>query len=476
MVMLNALGLLFHLVSGGILVFFFLINSFYLLFVVLSLVGLFRYQRMTSYVRMKEIFSLPLAKPISIIAPAYNEGPNIIESVRSLLALEYPLFEVIVVNDGSTDSTLDKLIQAYDLKKVYRVFRKSVESAPIHGIYMSRQEPKLVVVDKANGKKADAMNAGLNIARYPLFCAIDADSILDRDALLKAVRPFHEDPERTVGVGGIIRVSNGCVIKNGQVHRVKMPRNLLARFQVLEYVRAFFGGRMGMSMMNSLLIISGAFGVFRKDIALKVGGYRSGAIGEDIDLVIRLRRYLHDHKIPYRITFIPDPVCWTEGPESLKVLSGQRNRWHRGLTEVLILYRKMIFNPRYGMTGMLALPFYLIFEMMGPFVELVGYIMFTYFVATGQINSPFAVRFFLLAVVYGMILSLSALLIEEFSLQRYPRLSDVVTMAAVGILENIVYRQWLVVVRVKAFFDLIGGNKGWGTMEKKGFTLEHEQP
>ena len=472
--MLGALAIAFQIVSGGILIFFFLINSFYLLFIVLSLLGLFRYQRMTSYVRMKEIFSLPLAKPISIIAPAYNEGPNILESVRSLLALEYPLFEVIVVNDGSTDGTLEKLIGAFDLRKTNRVFRRVAVSAPIRGIYLSPQEPKLVVVDKLNGKKADAMNAGLNVARYPLFCALDADSILDRDALLKVVRPFHEDPERTVGVGGIIRVSNGCVIKRGQVHRIRMPRNFLARFQVLEYIRAFFGGRMGMSMMNCLLIISGAFGVFRKDIALKIGGYRSGAIGEDIDLVIRLRRYLHDHKIPYRITFIPDPVCWTEGPEKLKTLAGQRNRWHRGLIEVLTLYRKMIFNPRYGATGMLALPFYLIFEMMGPFVELLGYVIFAFFILTGQMNRPFALRFFLLAVVYGMILSLSALLIEEYSAQRFPRLSDIVMMAAFGILENVVYRQWLVVVRVKAFFDLMRGNKGWGTMEKKGFTLEHE--
>ncbi|HVP89672.1 MAG TPA: glycosyltransferase [Terriglobales bacterium] len=474
--MLNALDFLFHAVSAGILAFFLLINTFYLLFVVLSLVGLFRYQRLTSYVRMKEIFSLPLAKPISIIVPAYNEGPNILESVRSLLALEYPLFEVIVVNDGSTDGTLAKLIEAFELRKTNRVFRRVVESAPVRAIYVSPIEPKLVVIDKVNGKKADAMNAGLNVARYPLFCALDADSILDRDALLKVIRPFHEDPERTVGVGGIIRVSNGCVIKRGQVHRIGMPRNILARFQVLEYIRAFFGGRMGMSMMNCLLIISGAFGVFRKDIALEVGGYRSGAIGEDIDLVIRLRRYLHDRKIPYRITFIPDPVCWTEGPEKLKTLAGQRNRWHRGLIEVLMLYRKMIFNPRYGTTGMLAMPFYLIFEMMGPFVELLGYVIFVFFLATGQLNSPFAVRFFLLAVVYGMLLSLSALLIEEFSLNRFPRLSDIVMMAVFAILENIVYRQWLVLVRVKAFYDLMRGNKGWGTMEKKGFTLEHEQP
>jgi len=470
------LDFLFRLVSDSILVYFLLINSFYLLFVLLSLVGILRYQRLTSYVRLNEIFTLPLAKPISIIAPAYNEEQGIIESVRSLLTLEYPLYEVIIVNDGSTDATLDILIRAFDLKKTSRVFRKSIETAPVHGIYMSPQEPKLVVVDKVNGKKADALNAGLNIARYPLFCAIDADSILDRDALLKVVRPFHEDPERTVGVGGVVRLSNGCVIKSGQVHRIGMPRNALARFQILEYLRAFLGGRMGMSMMNCLLIISGAFGLFRKDMALQIGGYRKETIGEDMDLVVRLRRHLHERRIPYRITFIPDPICWTEAPENFKTLARQRNRWHRGLVDVLTRNLRMMFNPRYGATGMVAMPFYMIFEMLGPPIEILGYILFLYFIVTGQVDSPFAVRFFLLAVVYGMLLSLTAILLEEYSLQRYPRLVDVITITVFGILENLVYRQWLAAVRVKAFWDLACGRNEWGTMEKKGFTLEHEQP
>lgn len=474
--MTHALQFLFQLVSNAILVYFLLINSFYLLFVLLSLVGIARYQRMTSYVRMREIFSLPLAKPISIIAPAFNEELGILESVRSLLTLEYPLYEVVVVNDGSTDATLEKLVEAFALKKTNRVFRKSIETAPIRGIYVSPTEPKLVVVDKVNGRKADAMNAGLNIARYPLFCAIDADSILDRDALLKVVRPFHEDPERTVGVGGVIRLSNGCVVRSGQVFKVGMPRNALARFQILEYLRAFLGGRMGMSLMNCLLIISGAFGLFRKDIALKIGGYRRSSIGEDMDLVVRLRRYLHEQKIPYRISFIPDPICWTEAPEKFKVLARQRNRWHRGLIDVLSRNLKMVLNPRYGMTGMVAMPFYLIFEMLGPLIELIGYGMFIYFVATGQVDYPFAVKFLLLAIVYGMLLSLTAILLEEYSLQRYPRMSDIVIIAAFGILENLVYRQWLALVRVKAFWDIVRGNNEWGAMEKKGFSLEHEKP
>lgn len=474
--MTNAFHVLFHLASNAILVYFFLINSFYLLFVILSLVGIIRHQRITSYVRMREIFSLPLAKPISIIAPAFNEELCILESVRSLLTLEYPLYEVVVVNDGSTDTTLEKLIEAFALKRTHRVFRKSIETAPIRGIYVSPTEPKLVVVDKVNGRKADALNAGLNISRYPLFCAIDADSILDRDALLKVVRPFHEDPERTVGVGGVVRLSNGCVVRNGQVFKVGMPRNVLARFQILEYLRAFLGGRMGMSLLNCLLIISGAFGLFRKDIALKIGGYRKASIGEDMDLVVRLRRYLHEQKIPYRISFIPDPICWTEVPETFKVLARQRGRWHRGLIDVLTRNLKMVFNPRYGMTGMLAMPFYLIFEMLGPLIELVGYALFIYYVASGQVDYPFAASFFLLAIVYGMLLSLTAILLEEYSLQRYPRLSDIVVIAAFGILENLVYRQWLALVRVKAYWDIVRGNNEWGAMEKKGFSLEHEKP
>jgi cellulose synthase/poly-beta-1,6-N-acetylglucosamine synthase-like glycosyltransferase len=474
--MLHVLHVFFELLSNTILVYFLLINSFYLLFVVLSLIGIFRYQRMTGYVRLREIFSLPLAKPISIIAPAFNEEAGIIESVHSLLALEYPLYEVIVVNDGSTDSTLAKLVAAFGLKKTNRVFRKSVDTAPVRGIYLSPTEPKLVVVDKVNGRKADALNAGLNIARYPLFCAIDADSILDRDALLKVVRPFHEDPERTVGVGGVVRLSNGCVVRNGQVLRVGMPRNVLARFQILEYLRAFLGGRMGMSMMNCLLIISGAFGLFRKDVALKIGGYRTASIGEDMDLVVRLRRYLHEQKIPYRISFIPDPICWTEAPESFKALSRQRNRWHRGLVEVLTRNLRLVFNPRYGMTGMLAMPFYLIFEMLGPVIELLGYLLFAHYVVTGRVNYPFALRFFLLAIVYGTLLSLAAILLEEYSLKRYPRLSDIAVIAAFGVLENLVYRQWLALVRVKAFFDLARGHQEWGAMEKKGFALEREKP
>ncbi|HSA95033.1 MAG TPA: glycosyltransferase family 2 protein, partial [Acidobacteriota bacterium] len=373
-----------------ILTYFLLINTFYFLFNILSLAGILRYRRMVTFVRFGEIFRMPIVRPISVIVPAYNEAAGIIESVRSLLSLSYPVFEVIVVNDGSTDGTLERLVEAFELRPSKAVFRKSVQTLPVRGIYRSAVQPKLVVVDKINGKKADALNAGLNISRYPLFCAVDADSVLEKDALLKVVRPFLEDPERTIGAGGIIRLSNGCVVKDGQVVRVGIPRNWIARFQILEYLRAFLGGRMGMSMMRSTLIISGAFGIFRKDLALACGGYRAASITEDMDLVIRMQKHLHEKKKPYRIQFIPDPICWTEAPEDLRVLARQRSRWHRGLIQTLVRFRRMLFNPRYGIAGMFAMPFYAVFEMGGPFIEVLGYGVFAGHVLFGRVNVPFA--------------------------------------------------------------------------------------
>jgi cellulose synthase/poly-beta-1,6-N-acetylglucosamine synthase-like glycosyltransferase len=467
--MSEILHLSLHVFSIIVLVYFFLINIFYLLFIILSLIGLFRHRDLNRYVSFKEVFRLPLVKPISIVTPAHNEEPTIVESVRSLLSLEYPIFEVIVVNDGSTDRTLDRLIKSYQLEKSRRVFRKVVDHKPIKGIYTSPSHPKLVVVDKVNGRKADALNAGLNVSRYPLFCAVDADSLLEKDALLKMVRPFLEDPEKTVAAGGIIRLSNGCSVKNGQVQEVRLPRNTLARFQILEYFRAFLGGRIGMSMLKSMLIVSGAFGLFRKDVALQCGGYRTGTIGEDMDLIVRMRRHLHDMKRPFEIPFIPDPICWTEAPETLKSLSRQRNRWHRGLVDTLLYNKVMLFNPRYGITGLFAMPFYFIFEMLGPFIELLGYIIFGACIGLGLVNSPFAVLFFLVAVVLGTFLSLLSLLLEEYSTERYPRLQDILILTLFSLLENFVYRQWLTLVRVIAFFDFYKGKEEWGAMQKKGF-------
>jgi cellulose synthase/poly-beta-1,6-N-acetylglucosamine synthase-like glycosyltransferase len=459
-----------------ILAYFLLLNTFYFLFNVLSLAGVLRYRRLVTFVRFGEIFRMPIVRPVSVIVPAYNEGNGIVESVRSLLSLRYPVFEVIVVNDGSTDDTLGRLVAAFDLKPSRIVFRRSLPTKPLRGIYRSPLQPKLVVVDKINGRKADAMNAGLNISRYPLFCAVDGDSVLEKDALLKVVRPFLEDPERTVGAGGIIRLSNGCDVRGGQVVRVGIPRNWIARFQILEYLRAFLGGRMGMAMMSSTLIVSGAFGIFRKDVAMACGGYREASVAEDMDLVVRMQKYLHERKTPYRIQFIPDPICWTEAPERLRDLARQRSRWHRGLIQTLVRYRGMLFNPRYGVAGMFAMPFYALFEMAGPFIECLGYAVFFAHVIFGQVNSAFAVIFFFVAVFYGTFISLLAILLEELSAQRYPRLRDIAILTASGLAENLFYRQYLSAVRALAYLDYLRGKNEWGAMEKRGFAKAGQRP
>jgi cellulose synthase/poly-beta-1,6-N-acetylglucosamine synthase-like glycosyltransferase len=474
--MADGLRLLVTGVEHLILTYFLLINTFYFLFNMLSLAGILRYRRMVTFVRFGEIFRMPIVKPVSVIATAFNEEASIIESIRSLLSLRYPVFEVIVVNDGSTDATLARLIEAFDLRLSKAIFRKSVQTLPIRGIYRSAVQPKLIVVDKVNGKKADAMNAGLNVSRYPLFCATDADSILEKDVLLKVVRPFLEDPERTIAVGAIIRLSNGCVVQDGQVTRVGIPRNWIARFQILEYLRAFLGARLGMAMMRSTLIISGAFGLFRKDVALACGGYRAASITEDLDLVVRMQKHMHEQKKPYRIQFIPDPICWTQAPESLRDLAHQRNRWHRGLIQTLVCFRGMLFNPRYGVAGMFAMPFYALFEMAGPFIECLGYALFLSHMVLGQVNYPFAVMFFFVAVFYGTFVSLLSILLEELSSRRYPRPRDILILTVAGIAENLFYRQYLAVVRARAYIDYLRRNNEWGAMDKRGFAKAGQAP
>lgn len=464
-------NLLIFLISSSsilILIYFLILNTFYIFFLVVAIGELLRYRRLLIILKTIEVLPVSLVKPVSIIAPAFNEQNSIVQSVSNLLSLDYPVYEVIVVNDGSTDETLSRLIEHFKLKQSSLVFRKSLETKPIRAIYTNPEYPRLIVIDKENGKKADALNAGLNISRYPLFCAVDSDSVLDRDALQKVVRPFLEDPEKTVAAGGIIRLSNGCVIEKGQLKRLSIPRNILVRFQIIEYLRAFLGGRVGLSRLNSLLIVSGAFGLFRKDIVMAIGGYRKNTVGEDMDLVVRMRQYLHENKKPFAVRFLPDPICWTEAPSNLRSLGSQRNRWHRGLIETLAASRKMLLNPRYGVTGLLALPFYFIFELAGPLVELFGYLFFILASIFRVINYTYAALFFALAVVVGAMISLGSILLEEFTQRRYPRAKDILALLPYCFLENIIYRQYLSYVRVKAFIDYLKGKKEWGKIEKKG--------
>ncbi len=351
-----------------------------------------------------------------MLLPAYNEQAGIVESVRSLIRLRYPLHEVIVVNDGSRDGTLALLEREFALAPIAKALRDSVSYKPVRGVYASRRHPNLLVIDKDNGGKADALNCGIAAATHPYFCAIDADAVLEEEALLDVAKPLLDDPELVAATGGIVRILNGCRIEHGEVVEVGLPRSRLATLQVVEYFRAFLVGRVGWSRLRSLLIISGAFGLFRRADVEAVGGYATDTVGEDAELVVRLHQPLRERGEDYRIEFVPDPVCWTEAPEDLRTLAEQRRRWQRGLAETLWRHRALIGRSRYGAFGVLALPYFLVFELLGPLVELLAFVALPLAFAAGALSASFFVAFLLVAVMLGMLLSIAALALEELEL------------------------------------------------------------
>jgi cellulose synthase/poly-beta-1,6-N-acetylglucosamine synthase-like glycosyltransferase len=441
------------------------VHSFVL---VMAAVELYRYTAGANPSHLRRMLRSPLAPRISILVPAYNETKGIVDSVRSLVALDYPQLEVIVINDGSTDDTIQRLVDGFGLRKVLRPMPPYLPCKPVHAVYAPRSHLRLLVVDKENGGKADSLNAGINFASYPLFCSVDADSILKQDALAKTALPFIEDPYRTVATGGLVRVANGCRIEHGRVAQARLPGPGLAMFQVVEYARAFFGARTGWSALNGLLIISGAFGVFKRAAVIDAGGYRTDTVGEDGELVTRLHRTCRDARRPYRIVYIADPVCWTEVPETARFLRRQRRRWYRGCVEMLLIHRRMIMNPRYRAAGLLSLPATLLFEVFGPVIELAGYVVTIVAVLLGTLATGTFLLFLALAVLYGLILTLGAIAIEEAGANEFPGWDDLRRVLAYAVAENFGYRQLQHVWRLEGIWQLIRKAE-WGAMERKGF-------
>jgi cellulose synthase/poly-beta-1,6-N-acetylglucosamine synthase-like glycosyltransferase len=455
--------------NAFVLAYFLALNLSYILLFFISLREVLTFLRRTFFSDYQQILRSDMTLPISMICPAHNEEKTIVDTVRSLQMLNYPEFEIIVVNDGSKDQTLERLLQAYDLRRVDRVYKRSLPTKSVRALYASPMVPNLTVVDKENGGKADALNCGINLSRYPLFSSMDADSVIEDDALLKAVKPFMEWPEETVAVGGIVRCANGCTVHEGRVTHIALPRQFLPVFQVVEYLRAFLSGRLGWSALRGLLLISGAFGVYRKSAVIDVGGYDSSTDTEDLELVMALHAVYRERKKPYRIVFVPDPVCWTEVPGNWRMLRRQRNRWHRGMLQSLSRYRRMMFNPRYGIMGTLVLPYFLIFETMGPFIETLGYVSVPLAWALGLLNMNFFLLFFVLAVAFGVFLSVAAILLEEISYRRYPSWSDLWKLLLCGVAENFGFRQVLAVFKIQAFWEYLRGLRRWGKLERVGF-------
>lgn len=455
------------------------IFTVYFILAVISAFVLRKYFLNAKIADHNEVLSSPFAPSITILAPAYNEALNIVENIKALLALHYTNYEVVVINDGSKDDTLGRAIEAFDLEKVPFVVNERIFCSEIRGIYKSKKRAlsNLVLIDKVNGGKADALNAGLNVASGKYFIAIDADSIIDPYALQKMVKPFLEASEkRVIAVGGVIRIANSCEIVDGHLVNVQLPDKVLPLFQVLEYNRAFLLGRLAWSKLNGLLIISGALGLFDKEIVVDCGGYHRYTVGEDMELVVRMRKYMAENKLPYRIEYLPDPLCWTEAPGSLNILVRQRNRWTRGTIETLFSHWNLFFNPKYGLMGMASHPYWVFFEWLAPIVELFGLVYFAIIAIMGFANWPYF--FVILFFVYFFSLSFTsyAILYDYVAFYRYKSIKMVLKMLLAAMLEPVFYHPLIVYSAIRGNFDyFVLRKRSWGNMARVGLAKQPEQ-
>ncbi len=456
-------------IFDGSIRYYFAVNT---LFLVLLLIAIFSIRRqMKSRLLIESIqdrFSV-FAPGISILAPAYNEEATITESVKSFLMLNYPTYEIIVINDGSTDQTLARLKEAFLLEPKKVFYDARLSTTEICGTYRSKLHPNLLVVDKENGGKADALNVGIGYSQFGIFCAVDSDSLLELDALSRIVVPFIHEPEMTIASGGTVRIVNGSQIKHGRVVKAGLPGKFLPLMQVIEYTRAFLCGRIGWNVMNSTLVISGAFGLFSKSSIQEIGGYLEGSVGEDMELVVRIHRHFRNLRRRYQVVFVPDPVCWTEAPESIEILGRQRNRWQRGLADTLMKNRDMVFNPQFGTLGLIAMPYFFFVELLGPVFELVSLICLALGAYFGILDPHSIMLYFIAGVFYGVLMNIASVLMGEIYFSKYPKLHQFLALVAISFVEAFGYRQLTLYWRVKGLWDYSRGNKTWGKMSRVGF-------
>jgi cellulose synthase/poly-beta-1,6-N-acetylglucosamine synthase-like glycosyltransferase len=439
---------------------------------------------------------------VTLLVPAYNEEVTICESIQSLLRLQYPSFEIVICNDGSKDKTVQELLRAFHFVRTEIEYDEQIGTAKIRGFYEVRGAlPKglkrLILIDKENGGKADALNAAINVAQGDYVTSMDADSLLTPDALLLAARRIVDDREGVVAVGVQVGISNGSVVSDGRVVEMRLPKTWIGRFQIVEYMRSFAQGRVAFAALRSLLVLSGVFALMRRDLVLAIGGFltkrmrsRVGieycgegvhTVCEDMEIVVRLHRYLLDKGLPGKITLLPFPTAWTEAPENYRDIGKQRSRWYRGLWEVLSYHRTMIFNPRFRQIGLFSLPYQLFFEALAPVIECAGYLVLVLTLMLDILSVPALVSFLFLAAAINLALStLSVLLcirsvrgpsvsVQGLALFRYDRLRDVLVLFVAGFVSNLGYRQYLVAWQLKGLYDFLKGKQGWDKFARKGF-------
>ena len=446
--------MIIHYLIYAIFIYYIALHSFYLMLILIGASQLRRHNRGISYGEFERIAKSSLTLPVTVIVPAHNEEVMIINTVLNALKLRYPQHEVIVVNDGSSDQTLQILIEHFGLRRVEKTGKKSLQTKKILGVYESAKFPNLVVVDKENGRRADAINAGVLYSRYPLLCVIDADCVLEEESLLRMARPFLRDAE-VVAAGGVVRPSNGLVVEKGSIVDIQLPDGLLALNQEVEYARSFHWARIGLTKLHSMLCISGAFMLIKKEVFVAVGGSWSESITDDIEFTIRLNKYVYDRKSPRRqkITYVPDAVCYTEVPDTISQYASQRNRWQRGTFQALFRSIGMMLNPRYGLTGLFGMPFFILFEGLSAVVETAGYILVVVAMVLGIATAGEVILFFILAFVLGTLLSLAAVLLKETTRLRTANRSELWRLLLAVFTDNLFFHQLHLLIRFAGTFD-----------------------
>jgi cellulose synthase/poly-beta-1,6-N-acetylglucosamine synthase-like glycosyltransferase len=443
-------------------------SAIHLLQLILAFFELMHHRRSAPLTDPWFMLTSGVSLPISIIVPAYNEAETIVDNIRSLLLLHYPEFEVIVVNDGSTDETMAEIKAGLGVTEVNRAWHMEVPTEKVQAVYGCVEFPRLLVVDKDNGGKADALNAGINLSRFPLFCAVDADSLLDHDSLLQVMRPFVEEPEQMVAVGGRLRIVNGCKVNSGQVVEVQLPKQVFPLLQSIEYIRAFLVARLAWSRLNAMLIISGAFGLFKRSAAISVGGYSRDTVGEDMEIVVKMHRHFIENRQDYQMRYVPDSVCWTQAPDSYRVLGTQRCRWQRGLLQTMWKHRGMIMNPSYGRVGMLGMGYFFFMDVIAPLIEFFGYIIIPLTWYYERVSTEFFVAYAALTVTYGVFISTGSLLLEML-VTKTVRARDLAMLTLCAVVENFGYRQWNNWWRLQGFWQALAKRTDWGSMPRKKF-------
>ncbi|MEG0261143.1 MAG: glycosyltransferase [Lysinibacillus sp.] len=456
--------------------------TFYMVLVILVYTGMLLFavnhfrkgMKIDKYVVDEGNLDMLYSKPVSIIVPAYNEEAGIVGTVSSLLSLQYPQFEIIIVNDGSNDGTKSTLIEHFKMEKISRSIRAVLQTEPIEDIYESTMHPNITLINKVNGGKADALNVGINVSNFPYFCSIDGDSILETTSLLRVMEPIISSNDEVIAAGGSVRIANNFDIQRGSIINTAISSNPFVIMQIIEYIRAFFMGRIALSKHNLVLIISGAFSVFSKKWVIAAGGYSVKTVGEDMELVVRLHRYVKEKELNKKIQFIPDPVCWTEAPENMPDLRKQRRRWHQGLIGSLWMHKRMTFNPKYGKIGMISFPYFWFIEFFGPLIELGGYIYILISFMVGNLFLHSAIIMTALFVLYGVLLSVCSILLEAWGLNSYPRVKDVVKLLLYSLTETFWYRPLTILFRLEGIWYFITKQNNWGQLERRGLSKKYE--